>query len=209
MDFRSPMSHAAALPRPAAAAVAGGGVLADAVGGTRVRDAALIAGGAGLTAALAQVSIPIPPSPVPVTGQTLAVVLAGAALGARRGAASQLVYLLAGLFLPVYAGGDSGAHVVWGASGGYLFGFVLAAGLVGWAAQHGADRRPPLAALTFAAGQLAVFGVGVPWLKVSADYAWGTAIHHGFTVFLVGGLIKAIVAAGLLPSAWRLARRIS
>ncbi|HET6506978.1 MAG TPA: biotin transporter BioY [Baekduia sp.] len=201
------MSHAAALPRPTAAATAGG-VLADAFGGTRVRDAALVAGGAGLTAALAQVSIPIPPSPVPVTGQTLAVVLAGAALGARRGAASQLLYLLVGLFLPVYAGGDSGAHVVWGSSGGYLFGFVLAAGLVGWAAQRGADRRPLLAALTFAGGQLAVFGIGVPWLKVSADLGWGTAVHYGFTVFVVGGIVKAVVAAGLLPSAWRLARRV-
>ena len=193
----------AVLPRPSANAVLG-----DLVAGTRVRDAALIVGGAGLTAALAQVSFPIPPSPVPVTGQTLAVVLAGAALGARRGAASQLLYLLVGLFLPVYAGGTSGGHVVWGSSGGYLFGFILAAGLVGWAAQHGADRRPVLAALTFAGGQLAVFGIGVPWLKVAAHMSWGDAIHYGFAVFIVGGIIKAVIAALALPSAWQLARRV-
>src|SRR3954453_1386772 len=132
-----------ALPVPRA-------VLADAIAGTRTRDAALILGGALLTAVGAQIAIDVPPSPVPITGQTLAVVLAGAALGSRRGAASQALYLLLGLFLPVYAGGTSGGHVVWGSSGGYLFGFVIAAGLVGWAAQHGADRRPHLAALTFA-----------------------------------------------------------
>jgi biotin transport system substrate-specific component len=183
-------------------------VLADVLPGTRVRDAALIAGGAGLTAALAQVSFPIPPSPVPVTGQTLAVVLAGAALGTRRGVASQLLYLLLGLFLPVYAGGTSGGHVVWGSSGGYLFGFIIAAGLVGWAAQHGADRRPLLAALTFAGGQLAVFGIGVPWLKVSANMSWADAIHYGLLVFLVGGVIKAIIAGVAMPSAWRVARTV-
>ncbi len=187
-------------PRPA--------VLADVLAGTRARDAALIAAGAGLTALLAQVSFEIPPSPVPVTGQTLAVVLAGAALGARRGIASQVLYLLAGLLLPIYAGGDSGWHVVWGASGGYLVGFVLAAGLVGWAAQRGADRRPLLAALTFAGGQLAVFGVGVPWLKVAADMSWGDAIHYGFGIFIVGGIVKSLVAGALMPSAWGVARRL-
>jgi biotin transport system substrate-specific component len=197
------MSTAVILPRTSAHSV-----LADVLPGTRLRDATLIAGGAGLTAALAQVSFPIPPSPVPVTGQTLAVVLAGAALGARRGAASQLLYLLVGLFLPIYAGGTSGGHVVWGASGGYLLGFIIAAGLVGWAAQHGADRRPLLAALTFAGGHLAVFGIGVPWLKVSANMSWGDAIHYGLLVFLVGGVIKAIIAGIAMPSAWRVARSV-
>jgi biotin transport system substrate-specific component len=197
------VSTAAVLPRTPTHTV-----LADVLPGTRVRDAALITGGAGLTALLAQVSIHVPPSPVPVTGQTLAVVLAGAALGARRGAASQLLYLLVGLLLPVYADGQSGGHVVWGVSGGYLLGFILAAALVGWAAEHGADRRPVLAALTFAGGQLAVFGIGVPWLKVAADMSWGDAVHYGFAVFIVGGLIKAIIAGLAMPGAWRLARRI-
>jgi biotin transport system substrate-specific component len=197
------LSTAAILPRTPAHPV-----LADALAGTRVRDAALIAGGAGLTALLAQVSLHVPPSPVPITGQTLAVVLAGATLGARRGAASQLLYLLVGLLLPVYADGQSGGHVVWGSTGGYLFGFILAAALVGWAAEHGADRRPLLAVLTFAGGQLAVFGIGVPWLKVAADLSWGDAVHYGFTLFIVGGIVKAVIAGLAMPGAWRLARRI-
>jgi biotin transport system substrate-specific component len=196
------LSTAAALPRTQPA------VLGDVISGTRARDAALIIGGAGLTTLGAQISIHVPGSPVPVTGQTLAVVIAGAALGWRRGAASQLLYLLIGLLLPVYADGESGGHVVWGSSGGYLFGFILAAGLVGWAAEHGADRRPLLAAATFAGGQLAVFGIGVPWLKVAADMTWGDAIHYGFTVFIVGGLIKAALAGVAIPGAWRFARKV-
>ncbi|WP_228430749.1 biotin transporter BioY [Baekduia soli] len=197
------MSTVALNPRATAA-----GVLADILPGTRVRDALLVASGAGLTALGAQISIPVPPSPVPITGQTLAVVIAGAALGARRGIASQLLYVLLGLLLPVYADGASGAHVVWGSSGGYLVGFVVAAGLIGLAAEHGADRRPLLAALTFAAGQLAVFAIGVPWLKVAADLSWGDAIHYGFTVFIFGGIVKAVLAGVVTPSAWRLARRV-
>jgi biotin transport system substrate-specific component len=183
-------------------------VLGDVLPGARARDALLVLAGAGLTTLGAQVSIAIPGSPVPVTGQTLGVVLAGAALGARRGAASQLLYLLLGLLLPVYADGASGAHVVWGATGGYLVGFVLAAGLIGFAAQRGADRVPLVAAAVFVAGQLAIFAVGVPWLKVSTDMPWGDAVHYGFTVFIAGGVVKAVLAAGLTPGAWRLARRV-
>jgi biotin transport system substrate-specific component len=196
------VSTFALTQRPTAATVLG-----DLLPATRVRDAALVAGGAGLTALGAQIAIHVPPSPVPVTGQTLAVVIAGAALGARRGAASQLLYLLVGLLLPIYADGASGSHVLWGASGGYLVGFIVAAGLIGWAAEHGADRRPLLAAATFAAGQLVVFGVGVPWLKVAADMSWGDAVHYGFTVFIVGGIIKAVLAGVVTPSAWHLVRR--
>jgi biotin transport system substrate-specific component len=194
------MSHpSAAIPRPL--------VLGDLLSGTRARDAALVLGGAGLTALGAQITVHTAASPVPITGQTLGVVIAGAALGARRGALSQLVYLLLGFLLPVYADGASGTGVLWGASGGYLVGFVVAAGLIGWLAEHGADRRPLLAALAFALAQLAVFAVGVPWLKVVAHMDWGTAIHAGFTVFIVGGIVKAVIAGIVTPSAWRLAHR--
>jgi biotin transport system substrate-specific component len=183
-------------------------VLADVLPASRVRDIALVCAGAALTVLGAQISIPIPPSPVPVTGQTLAVVIAGASLGMRRGAASQLLYVLLGLALPVYADGASGPDVIWGATGGYLIGFVLAAALIGRLAELGADRQVTVAFVAFCAGQLAVFGIGVPWLKVSADLSWGTAIHDGFAIFIVGGLIKAALAAGLVPAAWRAVRRI-
>jgi biotin transport system substrate-specific component len=184
-------------------------VLGDAIPGDRARDLLLILGGAGLTALGAQVSVHVPHSPVPITGQTLAVVLAGATLGARRGALSQLVYLLAGLLFPIYAGGTSGSAVISGANGGYIFGFILAAWLTGWAAEHRADRRLMLAPLTFVLGQAAIFGVGVPWLKVSTGLSWNAAIHAGFTPFIIGGLIKAALAAATMPTAWRIERRIS
>jgi biotin transport system substrate-specific component len=118
--------------------------------------------GAALTAIGAQISIVTAASPVPITGQTLAVVVAGAALGARRGVASQMLYVLAGLALPVCAEGAQGWDVIWGASGGYLVGFVLAAWIIGWLAEHGADRRPVQATVAFALAQLSVFAIGVP-----------------------------------------------
>jgi biotin transport system substrate-specific component len=193
-------SPAFALPAPRA-------VLADAIPGARTRDAALILGGALLTALGAQVAIDVPPSPVPITGQTLAVVLAGAALGSRRGAASQLLYLGLGLFLPVYSEGNQGFDVIWGATGGYIVGFILAAYIVGSLAEHGADRRPLLAFAAFAAGQLTIFAIGVPWLKVATDMSWGDAIHNGFTIFIVGGIVKALLAGAAMPTAWRLLKR--
>jgi biotin transport system substrate-specific component len=191
---------AATSPRPL--------VLSDLVAGTRLRDAALVLGGALLTVLGAQISIHVPPSPVPITGQTLAVVVAGAALGANRGALSQLLYVSLGLLLPVYSDGASGPDVIWGATGGYLVGFVLAAYVVGALAERGADRRPVLAFASFCAGQLVVFGIGVPWLKVSTGMGWETAIHDGFTIFIVGGLIKAFAAGLLLSGTWRLVRDV-
>ena len=193
------MSATHALPR--------GTVLADVLPGARVRDAILVLSGALLTALFAQISIDVPPSPVPITGQTLAVGLVGATLGMRRGMASLALYVLMGLFLPFYADGESGWHVVWGASGGYLVGFIFAAAFVGWMAEHGADRRPLLAFVTFVIGQLIIFVPGLIVLKVSVGESWGWTIHNGFSIFIVGGLVKALIGAIALPSAWGLVRR--
>ncbi|HZO35554.1 MAG TPA: biotin transporter BioY [Solirubrobacteraceae bacterium] len=179
-------------------------VLADAVPGRHARDAAFVTGGALLTAALAQVALHVPPSPVPVTGQTLAVVLVGAGLGARRGAAALALYLLLGLFLPFYADGGSGASVVWGPSGGYLLGFVLAAFVVGAIAERGGDRRVAGAFAAFVAGQLVVFGFGLAGLRLAVGESWSWTVHNGFTVFIAGGLIKAAIAAAIIPSAWQI-----
>ena len=82
------------------------------------------------------------------------------------------MYVLLGLFLPVYSDGASGIDVIWGATGGYLVGFVLAAGAIGWVAERGYDRRRVTAIATFCAGQLIIFGIGVPWLKVSTGMSW-------------------------------------
>ena len=173
-------------------------VLADALPGARVRDVALVAAGAGLMSLLAQVSIPVDPSPVPITGQTLGVGLVGATLGMRRGAAS---------LLPVYSEGASGWSTVWSASGGYLLGFVIAAAVVGRLAELGQDRKVLTAAVAFVLAQAIVFVPGVIGVKLATDQDWGWSIHWGFTVFIFGGLVKAAILAAVLPSAWRLVRR--
>lgn len=180
-------------------------VLADVIPGARVRDAALVVGGAGFTALLAQVAVPM--SPVPITGQTLAVGLVGATLGMRRGFASMLLYVLLGFFLPVYAEGGSGITTLWGASGGYLIGFIAATALIGWMAEHGADRKVHLAFLSFVLAQLLVFVPGLIVLQAVVGGSVGETIHSGFTVFILGGLIKAAIGAAVLPSAWHLVRR--
>jgi biotin transport system substrate-specific component len=182
-------------------------VLADVIPGARVRDAILVLGGALLTALFAQISINVPGSPVPITGQTLAVGLVGATLGLRRGTASLTLYALLGLFLPFYADGSSGWHVVWGASGGYIVGFIFAAAAIGWFAEHGADRNVVLAFIAFVVGQLIIFAFGLVGLKLAVDESWGWTIHNGFVVFIFGGLVKAAIGAVALPSAWSLVRR--
>lgn len=172
----------------------------------RVRDVLLVTAAALLTAACTQLSLPVPGSPVPVTGQTFAVLLSAAALGARRGAAGQALYVGLGLIgLPFYSDGGSGPDHVFGATGGYLVGFVLAAWVVGRLAERGFDRSPRVAFPVFAAGQLVIFGLGVPWLAVAAQLDPVRALELGFVPFIVGGILKAALASALLPAAWRLA----
>lgn len=182
-------------------------VLGDVVPGDRVRDAVLVLGGVALTALLAQVAIDVPPSPVPITGQTLAVGLVGATLGAKRGATSMALYALCGLFLPVFSEGSSGWHVIWGATGGYIIGFIVAAYVIGWLAERRADRKVLTAFAAFIVGQLIIFAFGLAGLKISVEESWGWTIHNGFSIFIVGGLVKAAIGAAVLPSAWSLVRK--
>jgi biotin transport system substrate-specific component len=181
-------------------------VLADlipAFRGSKAREAALVLGGAGLTGLAAQISLPVHGSPVPVTGQTFGVLLVGAALGARRGAASMALYLLVGfLGVPWFAGGTTGSvHL---ATLGYLVGFILAGALVGRLAERGADRSPWRTALTMVVGNVVIYACGVPYLAFSAHLSVASALHDGLTVFLLGDALKILLAAGLLPSAWKL-----
>ncbi len=196
------------MSAPSAFALPRRDVLADALPGARVRDVVLVLSGALLTALFAQISIAVPGSPVPITGQTLAVGLVGATLGARRGASSLGLYALLGLFLPFYADGESGWDVIWGASGGYIVGFIVAAGVIGWMAEHGADRHVVLAFLAFVVGQLIVFAFGLAGLKIAVEQTWGWTLHNGFVIFIFGGVVKAVIGAIALPSAWRLVRRV-
>ncbi|WP_040337013.1 biotin transporter BioY [Candidatus Blastococcus massiliensis] len=183
-------------------------VLADLVPDVRARNVALVASGVLLTALLAQVSVPVPGSPVPITGQTLAVVLTAAALGPVRGIAVQVAYMACALVgLPFYSEASGGVDAVFGATGGYVIGFIPAAFLIGLAARYGADRNPLKSVPLFVAGQAVIFAVGVPWLAVAADMSAAQALDAGFYPFILGGLVKAAIAAGVLGAAWKFLRR--
>ena len=187
------------LPRPL--------VLADLVPAVRARDAGLVALGVLFTALLAQVAVPVPGSPVPITGQTLAVVLTAASLGPVRGVAVQALYIVAALLgLPFYSEASGGVDVVFGATGGYVIGFLPAAYLIGVAARRGADRNLLKSVPLFVAGQAVIFAVGVPWLALSAGMTAGQALDAGFYPFILGGIVKAAVAAVVLGAAWTLVR---
>lgn len=183
-------------------------VLADLVPAVRARDAGLVGLGVLFTALLAQVAVPVPGSPVPITGQTLAVVLTAASLGPLRGTAVQALYIMAALVgLPFYSEASGGVEVVFGATGGYVIGFIPAAYLIGLAAKHGADRNPLKSVPLFIAGQAVIFAVGVPWLAVSAGMTASQALDAGFYPFILGGIVKAAVAAAVLGTAWKIAHR--
>ena len=182
-------------------------VLTDLVPGAFVRDLTIVAAGAVATGLAAQVSVPIEPlSPVPLTGQTLAVVLVAAAAGPVRGVISMALYLLAGVVgVPWFAEGTSGSSMV---SLGYVIGFLAAGVVVGELARRGGDRTPWRTALTMAAGNLAIYAVGVPYLAVAAHLSPADALSKGLVPFLVGDALKIALAAGLLPATWALVRRL-
>lgn len=172
------------------------------------RDILLVLGGAALTAVAAQLAITLPWSPVPYTFQTAAVLLVGTALGVRRGGAAMALYVLAGAIgLPVYADGAAGVGQLFGFTGGYLVGFILAALMVGRLAELGWDRSGPRAAGLMLAGTLLIYAVGVPVLALTTGMDLPTALYRGAGVFLPWDIAKVVVAAGTLPLAWRLLGR--
>lgn len=179
--------------------------------GSRLRHLALVIAGALFIALSANLSIPVPGSPVPVTGQTFAVLLVGGALGYRRGGLATLLYLAIGVFLPVYADHKSGiavigsirdGHLVLGASGGYLVGFVLAGALVGRLAELGWDRRIGGSLGAMLLGNIVIYLVGLPWLMASTSHDAAWTIANGLTPFLIGDGLKLLLASALFPVAW-------
>jgi biotin transport system substrate-specific component len=180
-------------------------VLADLVPGTIVRDAALVLGGAGLTGLAAQVSFHTSLSPVPITLQTLAVLVVGASLGTIRGVLSLTLYMVAGgLGVPWYA---SQGHGWGGPSFGYLIGFIVAAAIVGELARRGNDRSVLSAIGLMAIGEVVLLTIGTIWLANDLNVSAAKAIDFGVTPFLAGDLVKLAVAALAFPVVWRLARR--
>jgi biotin transport system substrate-specific component len=172
------------------------------------RALVLVTAGAALTALAAQLSFSVPWTPVPYTGQTAAVLLVGTVLGWRLGAASMLLYVLAGIAgAPIYAHGAHGVDELLGATGGYLVGFILAAMLVGRLAEGGWDRTPLQAAGLMLLGNLVIYAIGVPVLALALSLPAGDALQSGALVFLPWDAAKIALAAGLLPAAWRVVGR--
>lgn len=195
------------------AAVSQPRVLIDLVPSAKVRDAVAVVGFALLTAAAAQISIPLGFTPVPLTGQTFAVLLAGGVLGANRGAASQLLYVLMGAAgLPFYADGASGitADGALIATFGYLVGFVVASWIVGLMAQRQQDRSVLSAIPAFLAGTVTIYAIGasvLAWrlgIPFAAELSEPSALAFGIAPFVIGDVLKAVVAGLLLPGAWKL-----
>jgi biotin transport system substrate-specific component len=197
------MSYAATSPR----------VLGDTFRISQVHDIVLVASATLFIAVMAQVSIPLPFTPVPLTGQTLAVLLSAAALGAWRAVASTSLYLaLALVGLPVLAPKADGSHVTGTAvfsmaSLGYVLGFIVAGAIVGNLAERGFSKTPARTALAMVLGNLVIYSIGLPVLQSVTGADFATAMSWGVTPFLAGDLLKVVIAAGLLPAAWRIANR--
>ena len=209
------MSSIAAVPTAAAGARR---VLADVIArpSSRARafalDAGLVIAGAAVVALLAQVEIPL--WPVPITGQTLGVIVVGAALGAWRGAAALTTYMLVGLAgLPVFAGFTGTLAAVGKPSFGFVIGFIVSAFVAGWFAERAWDRRPALAFIGFAAASIVPFLFGIPYMAFILNVVMGLAysfaglLEVGLLPFILGGLIKAALAAAFIPGAWALVRK--
>jgi biotin transport system substrate-specific component len=170
---------------------------------SRARHVALILAGALFIYLTALISIPVPGSPVPVTGQTFGVLLVGGALGFRRGLAAVALYVLLGLVgLPFFAEGKGGMQVILGASGGYLIGFVLAGSLIGRLAELGWDRNLLGAVGAMLIGNALIYVVGLPWLAVVTGWDVSKTLRLGLEPFIVGDLLKLVLAAVVFPAAW-------
>jgi biotin transport system substrate-specific component len=170
-----------------------------------LRDLLLITTGALFVAALAQVKIPLPFTPVPLTGQTFAVLLVGAMLGSKRGVASLALYTLMGAVgLPFFAGGASGLAYLSGPTLGYLIGFVVAAYAVGTVAEWGLERSVRTSPVPFLAGTLVIYIFGAGWLAIL--FGIEKALTLGVLPFIIGDAIKLVLAALALPAAWKLVR---
>jgi biotin transport system substrate-specific component len=166
-------------------------------------DLALVVGAAGFVGAMAQITIRLSFTPVPITGQTLGVLIAGTALGLRRAAASMALYAVLGIGgLPWFADGTAGYA---SASFGYIIGFLFAAAACGYLASRRADRSVLRSVPAMLIGEIIIYFFGCTWLAVDLHLSAAATISDGLTPFLAGDAIKAAIAAGLLPLAWRLA----
>ena len=169
----------------------------------RVRDIVLVITGALFLYLTARIAIPVQGSPVPITGQTFGVLLVGGALGFRRGLLAVMLYVLLGVVgLPFFAEGKGGLVVIWGATGGYLIGFVVAGAVVGRLSELGWDRHIGGALGAMLIGSVLIYLVGLPWLMVVTGSSLVETIDKGLRPYLFGDALKLALAAVIFPSAW-------
>jgi biotin transport system substrate-specific component len=170
-----------------------------------LREVVLILAGCLLIAVAAQIKIPLPFSPVPITGQTFAVLLLAALYGSKRGPVTVITYLALGVAgIPVFAGAIAGIAPLIGPTGGYLAGFLAAAYLVGLLSERGWDRKPWSAAVSMIIGNAIIYALGVLWLAYYVG--WGKVLATGVLPFIPGDIIKIGLATMLLPAGWKLIR---
>ncbi len=173
-----------------------------------LRDTLLVIGFSIFLALCALASFYIPFTPVPVTLQTLAVLLTGAALGSKRGGLAMIAYLAEGAAgLPVFAGGTGGFIHLVGFTGGYLWSYPIAAFVVGLLCERGLDRRIFTSVFAMLPGSLIIYAVGVSWLAIVLHISFTKAFMLGMLPFIPGDLLKIAIAAALLPVAWAIVRR--
>jgi biotin transport system substrate-specific component len=174
-----------------------------------ITDALLVLAGTALVAGAAQISVKLPFTPVPITGQTFAVLLVGASLGCVLGTASLMLYLWLGVAgAPIYAHHDSGWSVITSASGGYIVGFVLAAALTGFLAERRWDRRLSSSIGLMLTGNVVIYLVGLPWLAIVLNTNLEKTLEYGLYPFIPGDTFKLYLAAAALPAAWKLVGRV-
>ncbi len=179
---------------------------------TRARHAALVVAGALVIYLTSLIVLPVPGSPVPITGQTLGVLVVGGALGFRRGMLATVLYVAIGLVgFPAFAEHRGGVGVIasvdagrliLGATGGYLVGFVLASGVVGRLAELGWDRHIGGSIAAMLIADASIYLIGIPWLMAATGFTASEAIAKGLLPFVVGDVVKVVIAAGVFPVAW-------
>ena len=170
--------------------------------------AVLVVAGVGLMSAMAQISLPLPGSPVPITGQTLGALLIGGTLGYQVGVTSYLAYLALGILgAPVFAGATFGWAKIAGATGGYLVGMLIATAILGFGVKRGWDKKLTTWLPTIALGEVAIFSLGVTWLHYSTSQSFAWSISKGFTPFILGEVIKIGIATTSMPYLWKLVNK--
>ena len=172
-------------------------------------DVLLVCAGTALVSLAAQVSVPLGFTPVPISGQTFAVLLVGASLGSIRGAASLALYLMIGLAgAPVYSEQKGGWEILSGATGGYLVGFMVAAAVVGLLAERGWDKRVATSVSAMLTGSVIIYVFGLVWLHRYLEASWEATLTAGLYPFVPGDILKLYLAALALPAAWKLVERV-